>query len=146
MSVSQIVYMDFSKNIEQGVNFSAISLMAGQNSVSIATSVYANTLIIDPTGDLDFNTEYDLTIPAGALNEVSGSATNNEITLQFATSAFCLTMLSSDPANNIIGVSIEKPMTVTFDKEVKAGDNYTSLTLTTGGSRLLPPTEYQAGC
>ena len=143
VSVGQSVYMQFSSSIEQGVNFSSISLMAGQNSISVINSVNGSGFTIDPISDLDYSTAYTLTIPAGALNEASGSASNSEITLQFTTAGSNLSMLSSDPINNDTGVPIGQTTTVTFNQNVQAGDNYNNISLTAGGCQFLLAIAYQ---
>lgn len=64
--VCQSVYMQFSVNIEQYTNFANISLLAGQTPVSINTSISNELLTIDPIDNLGVNTEYTVTVPAGA--------------------------------------------------------------------------------
>lgn len=131
--VGQSVYMQFSVNIEQYTNFNNISLMAGQTLVSINKSINNDMLTIDPVDNLAVNTEYTVTVPADAVKAVSSSQTNAEITLHFTTASSNLIMVSSDPVNNASGVPMGKTITVTFNQDIQAGDNYASISLTAGG-------------
>ncbi|HWP96179.1 MAG TPA: Ig-like domain-containing protein [Syntrophomonadaceae bacterium] len=134
--VDQTIEIHFNKNIEQDVNFAVISLMAGQDSISIANSVYAETLIINPVSNLLQSTVYDLHVPVGAVKTASGTQSNSDITLQFTTVAPGLNMIASDPVNNATGVPVSKTITVTFSQEVQAGDNYANISLTCGGQTV----------
>lgn len=131
--VGQSVYMQFSINIEQYTNFDNISLMAGQTLVSISKSISNDMLTIDPVDNLAINTEYTVTVPTDAVKVVSGSQGNAEIILHFTTASSSLSMVSSDPVNNATGVPVGHTITVTFNQDIQVGDNYASISLTTGG-------------
>lgn len=131
--VGQSVYIQFSMNIEQYTNFNSISLMADQTLVPISKSVYNDQLTIDPVDSLAINTEYIVTVPVDAAKAVSSNQTNAEITLHFTTASSSLNMVSSDPVNNAADMPLGQTITVTFNQDIQAGDNYTNISLTTGG-------------
>ncbi len=131
--VDKTIQVRFNKNIEQGTNFSEISLTTGQDTISITNTVTDEILSVDPVKNLVESTSYTLHIPAGAIKFVSGIQSNTEITVQFTTAAPGLNMVSSDPVNNATGVPMEQTITVTFSQDVQAGDNYNNISLTAGG-------------
>lgn len=131
--IDQTISIQFNKNIEQDTNFSNISLMAGQTPVSINNSISNDTLSIDPVADLTQNTAYALTIPAGAVKAVSGTQSNSEIIIGFTTVAGVINLSSSDPVNNATSIPVGQTITLTFDQNIQAGDNYANITLTAGG-------------
>jgi len=53
--------------------------------------------------------------------------------LHFTTASSSLNMVSSDPVNNAADMPLGQTITVTFNQDIQAGDNYTNISLTTGG-------------
>jgi hypothetical protein len=131
--VGQSVYLQFSMNIEQYTNFSDISLMMGATPVSINAFMSNDMLTIDPVDNLVVNTRYTVTVPAEAVKAVSGSQSNAKIIMHFTTASSSLSMVSSDPVNNTTDVPVGQSITVTFNQDTQAGDNYASISLTGGG-------------
>lgn len=136
VSVDKTITLQFEKNIEQGSNYANISLMAGQTPIAVTVTINAQNLTIDPTNNLDYVTQYVLTVPAGAVKVSSGTAENTEICIQFTTAALGLNMAGSDPLNNATAVPIGQIITITFDQNIQAGDNYTAISLTAGGQTI----------
>lgn len=85
ITTDQTIHIQFNQNIEQGYNFVNINLLEGLNSVPITSTTSGDTLIIDPDNNLTGSTSYTLFVPAGAVKKLSGTETNNEVTLQFTT-------------------------------------------------------------
>lgn len=131
--VYQTIEIRFNMDLEQDINFAGISLMAGEDSISVTDSVYADTIFIDPINDLAENTTYQLFIPAAAVKSTSGAVTNNEINLQFTTTPTSLNMLTSDPTNNATVVPVSQSIIITFNQNIQAGDNYANISLNCEG-------------
>lgn len=134
--IGQSVYFQFSTIIEQYTNFNNISLIAGQTPVSINTSISNDMLTIDPVDNLAVNAGYTVTVPTAAVKAVSGSQANAEIVLHFTTASSSLIMVSSNPKNNTTGVPVGQAITVIFNQDIIAGDNYSGISLTTEGQPL----------
>jgi len=133
VAVDKTITLQFDKNIEQGSNYANITLLDGQTPIAATVSINTQTLTIDPTSDLGNSTQYVLTVPAGAVKVSAGTAENADISIQFTTAALGLNMSGSDPANNAVAVPIGQTITVTFNQNIQAGDNYAAISLTAGG-------------
>lgn len=67
------VYIYFDEAIRASQGFGGISLSAGESAVSFAAEVSGRTVILTPLEPLDYNTEYAVAIPAGAVQDLEGN-------------------------------------------------------------------------
>jgi hypothetical protein len=82
--VDKTISIIFNGKIQEGSNYSGITLSAGQNGVTVFKSINNNTLILNPALNLAGNTNHFVTIPAGAVKDVNGSI-NPTYTFYFTT-------------------------------------------------------------
>lgn len=79
------ITINFNKSIQQSTNFNQITLKAGNSVVGCTYSISGNVLIIDPTVNLVPNTMHTVTIPAGAVKDLTGNDTITDYTFSFTT-------------------------------------------------------------
>ena len=109
---------------------SAITIEATDSQVSIVN----NIITINPSSDLDFNTQYSILIPAGAFQN-SDNILVNETTLSFTTVTLPQ-IISTTPINRAIDVNAGINITLAFNIDVTAV-NGKNITLTPmGGSAI----------
>ncbi|MCL6561203.1 MAG: Ig-like domain-containing protein, partial [Firmicutes bacterium] len=85
VSVNSLITVNFNESVREGANFNNIALKAGETAVAAAYSVSGSTLTITPSAGLDYNTEYTVVIPAGAVQDTAGNALEAEYTFGFTT-------------------------------------------------------------
>jgi hypothetical protein len=88
--------------------------------VSTRVTVSNQTLTIDPTDNFDYDQEYYVVVPSGAVtNYVAGSA-SSLTTYNFTTEAGPVATVFN-PADEATGVVVGSNIVITFDKNIRAG-------------------------
>jgi methionine-rich copper-binding protein CopC len=128
---TKTVTVTFSEPVLEGTNWGQIELKTGQTQVAASTSINGSVLTIDPVLDLEKNTQYTVTIPAGAVNDQDGFGLGQTVTFSFTTTDPPM-VTGSDPTDGVNNVDLDKTLTVTFSKDVEAGDNWSGITLKAG--------------
>ncbi len=117
----------FNQAIAQGTNFSGINIQdrgvtgtvyAPFSLPSSSLSVSGDTLTISLPQTLADDTFYQVTIPAGAIDDTSGNPLAADYDFGFTTE---FVAVSTNPPDNATGVSIDSPITITFSNVVAAG-------------------------
>jgi subtilisin family serine protease/methionine-rich copper-binding protein CopC len=124
IAIDKTLALTFDENIYAGSNYGAISLKdSGGNSVGITVSILTNKLNIKPS-TLSYGTTYKLILPAGAVKDLKGNETKNEIALTFTTQKETVppTLISSSPANFATGVSLTSQITLRFSEKIEIAD------------------------
>jgi hypothetical protein len=87
VSLNQVVYVRFTKNVQPGPNWGNITLKTegGQDVGVNAVISYGNQLELRPTGQLKKNTVYVITLPAGCVKEELGSLFEGPVVFRFRT-------------------------------------------------------------
>lgn len=105
------------------ISSSTFTLQKGGVNVEGTVSYTGNTASFTPTANLLPNTAYIATINKGAMN-ADGTSLAKDYTWTFTTSAKSdlnlPTVLSTDPANNAVGVALAKLVTATFSEPMDA--------------------------
>ncbi|MDF2987998.1 MAG: hypothetical protein K0R50_3508 [Eubacterium sp.] len=123
------IVIKFNEKIVKGNTFLRIKLAdSPKKPVNITASIEKNSLVIKHINDLDFETEYVLTIPANAVKDASGNGLKKAFVLKFTT--------QSDTSEGIVRVFQD-------GKEVKAdsSDNLVHLERDTFSLRFKMPIE-----
>ncbi|MGD8190220.1 Ig-like domain-containing protein [Brevibacillus ginsengisoli] len=116
--------IDFNKNVTQQSNV----VVTVKNNATNANITYTTTwptanrkMRLDPTVDLDPNTSYTVTVPAGLVKDASGNP-NGQTTLSFTTTATDSRAITQTfyPANNATNVSPDAVLSITFNKSITA--------------------------
>ncbi|MEO1291585.1 MAG: Ig-like domain-containing protein, partial [Pseudomonadota bacterium] len=92
-------------------------------------TVSGNTITLDPTALLDFETGYFVTVDATAVTDIAGNpfaGISNQTTLNFTTEIFvpdtvAPSLTGSTPADDATGVAVDSDIALTFDEPVQAG-------------------------
>ena len=131
--VDKTVRVTFSKDIAQGDNWSGIALVQGESAVPVTASIdssNAKVLVIDPVNDLATETDFVLTVPAGAVKDLETGTMPlaGDFVLNFQTGG-PPSVTSTDPTDGQVNVPWNKTITVTFSEDIAQGTNYQMITL-----------------
>ena len=110
----------------------AITIAVGSAQVSVSGAVVIIAPTDDPTENLGLNTDYTLTVPAGAFMDAAGNSAA-ELTLSFTTAApdtTAPTITSSVPAANTSVFLVGENIVLTYNELVQAGTGEITLTPT----------------
>lgn len=136
VSLNKIITATFSVPMDQStINGNSFILKSG-SSIIVGTVLYSgSTASFLPTSSLRAGVTYTATINIGAKN-VAGTAMAENYTWSFSTGAVIApTVISTDPANNATGVSLNKTVTATFSVPMDPTTiNATTFTLKNGST------------
>ncbi len=86
--VNKTISVVFTENIQAGVAYGNIAMEDAQgNHVDIKTATKKGKITINPESKLNFDTHYTVTIPACAVQDISGNDLADDFTLSFTTRA-----------------------------------------------------------
>jgi hypothetical protein len=123
--INDPIDVSFNNNISKGLNFSSITLKDNQNKViPMTTNVVDNKLHLTPSTNLSFNTQYTVTIPAGALKNLSGNDIDAH-TLSFTTQFEKGIAVSGIIKNDTTWTVKNSPYILTGDVQVAYGSTLT---------------------
>ena len=120
VGISAEVSVQFNKNIfrpQFGPAPPPITIKAGETEVAgISASTNGNKLII-AHADLEYNTEYTVTIPVRNINNWE-----EEITWKFTTESDELNVIGYTPESGAVNVSVRNQVAVSFNKAITLGN------------------------
>jgi hypothetical protein len=111
------------------ITTSTFTLMQGTTPVPGFVSYTGTTATFAPTNNLEPNTLYTVTITTGVKDLAGNALTNNYVWSYITGSAAVVTpptVSSTDPANNVTGVALNKQIAATFSKTMDASTITTS--------------------
>lgn len=119
----------FTLPLYQGSLFSSIYLSNEDKGVQVAGSaaISGKKLTFTPTLALDANTNYKFVIPSNALINQWGTAYASAVECKFKTGA--LDIISSTPVNNSNKVPVTQMITLEYNDDISAGQNYSDIQL-----------------
>ncbi|MDZ7767350.1 MAG: Ig-like domain-containing protein [Melioribacteraceae bacterium] len=122
--LNQKVAATFSKTMDAStITSGTFTLRQGTTSVSGFTSYSGTTAIFSPASNLSPNTVYTATITTGA-KDLAGNSLANNYVWSFTTGSSTVitppTIISTDPIDGEIDVSVDKHVTATFSKPMDA--------------------------
>lgn len=128
----QDISVVFSVYIQPGSAYDNISVQdAAYNPVDITKSIAADTLTIDPADNLAFDTRYTVTVPARSVTDMVYNHLRNNYSFIFTTittpETVAPVVISTDPACDETGVSVDKTVTVTFSEKILTGETFDSI-------------------
>ena len=83
--VNSLIIISFNEAVQEGSNIGNVALRAGESVLDAVYAVNGDTLTITPSAGLEYNTEYTVVIPAGAVQDTAGNALEAEYTFGFTT-------------------------------------------------------------
>jgi methionine-rich copper-binding protein CopC len=127
---NKVIKVTFNENIKPGNN--NITLVnSGGKEQALTKSIIGNVLTITPTSGALTESKYRLMIYPGAVTDLAG----NPVALK--TSYFIVgnspNITSIDPANNAVNVPLNKEIKVTFNENIKPGNNFNLIELKNSG-------------
>jgi len=120
VAINHLIVTTFSKSMDPAkINTLTYTLKQGSTSVSGAVTCSGTGATFTPTGNLEYNKVYTVTITTGA-KDVSGNALASDYTFSFTTIAapdvVLPTIISTDPLNSSMSVVLNKAVIITFSE------------------------------
>jgi methionine-rich copper-binding protein CopC len=142
--LNSLVNIIFNEDIATSVNYPNIYIEAvnTSNPLSLADlNINNNILTITPAVNLSSGVTYQVSIPAGAVESMSGNMSTSTYTYDFTTTTTVLNVISINPVNNATGVSTTPTITVTFNEPIIHGNvSDIVLKLTANPGTVIPTT------
>jgi Bacterial Ig-like domain len=124
------VVATFNELVQAGTGTILLQKTSNTETVLAAVTISGTTLTIDPTADLEYNTNYNVIIPPGSIKDIA----NNNFNGVPETGAWAFTTIQQDLTDPAIvsvsptglGVASTSTLTVTFSEDINpAGGNIT---------------------
>jgi len=131
--VNKAITVTFSEPVLSGSAYSNITVKTGGNTINTTRSISGKVLTIKPTGNLAYNTNYTVTIPASAVKDAVGNNLVTTYSFSFTTQVVPDTtppvVSSTDPSSGAINIALDKTIIITFSEPVLAGSDYSNIVL-----------------
>ena len=85
VALSKPIIITFNENIEKGSLYNQIKLNGISGTVPTSLKIDGSTLTLDPDGDLVPSSTFSITIPSGAVKDMSGNELDQDYTISFMT-------------------------------------------------------------
>ncbi len=86
VNTNKEIVITFSENVVKGQAFSKIKITDKKNKVlPVKISINKNTCVIKPKTNFEYNSNYTLTIPVGAVKDKAGNSLKKSLVLKFKT-------------------------------------------------------------
>ncbi len=134
------IVLTYSEAVQRGTGSITITPMGGGTPLTIPVAdtvqvtIADNVVTIDLTANLELNTRYTLTIPAGGFIDTSGNSAA-ELTLSFTIDTIAPTFSSSMPAADATGFNASSNIVLTYNEAVQAGTG--DITITPSGGNAI---------
>ncbi|MEW6182915.1 MAG: Ig-like domain-containing protein [Bacillota bacterium] len=132
VALNKTITATFDENIQQGANWSSIALkdQAGAD-VAFAKNIANSVLTIDPFSNFNYGVTYWVYAVAGSVKDMAENGLAGDYVFSFTAVADTTapTVSNTNPSNGAMYVPLTKTITVTFNENIQAGDNYGSITL-----------------
>jgi len=123
VAISSQYIFEFDEALDaSSINSNSITLSdASGNAVAIGVSYNSNKITINPSADLEYNTNYKLVLSKD-ITDVAGNNLEYSITINYTTIEASQTdttapeMLTSDPQNSATDVDVSKVITLSFNE------------------------------
>jgi methionine-rich copper-binding protein CopC len=124
--LNKVINLVFNEPVKQGANFSGITLSTSSGPIIATARITGNSLVIIPNNYFK-GTTYTINLPNDAVEDLAGNAVN-AYSSRFTTIPPAQ-VKSTDPTNNAGNVALNKAIKVVYSESIKAGANFTSITL-----------------
>lgn len=143
VSVGNNLTLSFNENIKKGKSFEDITLKNKDGKdVEYEALLSGNRLIINPDYNLEYDTEYKLLVPHGAICGISGSVSKDDYEIAFKTSIekFPPVIIRTFPSNGADNAAVDSTIGIVFDEKVQKGDNFENIILRDSMYNYVPVT------
>lgn len=123
--LNQIIQITYNQEISPGTNWIELLNTKTGKTETVNINISGNTLILSPTKLLSPSTLYQVLIHTGAVNGQAGTPCPPLVS-KFTTVP-PLAVSTLDPANNAVNVALNKKITLTFNRSIKAGSMWIEL-------------------
>lgn len=132
----KVITLTFDREITAGVDIGNISITDGQSVTDYVYAIEDNVLSLMPAAPLAEGTSYIVTVPIGAVEDQDNNTLEQDEVFSFITVAAddLLLLVSTDPADNAVDVPTDKVISLTFNKDIIAGEDIEDISITDGQS------------
>ncbi len=141
VSVNKVIKIVYNEPITSS-DLSGITLSKSGGNVLISTVISGNTLVITPLSKYQMGTTYTLNIPEGTIEDLAGNVAD-EYNMAFTTIK-PLSVTSSNPTSGSV-VATNTTIKITFNKPIKAGTKYSTITLKNSSNTKISITKSISG-
>ncbi len=137
--LNKVITVNFSEKVAQGSNFAAITLKTGTTSVLASVSLNATNLTIAPSANLNNDTMYTVTVPAGAINDIAGNPLAGAFTFSFTTPDTVppyVVNIWADGAN----VVVTRQVGIVWSEDSSPGPNFAAISIKDQAGNTVPVT------
>ncbi|ADZ10481.1 hypothetical protein Metbo_2267 [Methanobacterium lacus] len=127
--LNKVITLVFNEPIKEGANFADITLNSNTDQIAADIRITGNSLIVVPMEKLFKGVTYTLNLPDDAIEDLAGNAASS-YTTNFTTIP-AAQVKSTDPVKNAVNVALNKSIKVVFSESIKAGANFSGITLST---------------
>jgi methionine-rich copper-binding protein CopC len=120
VALNATVSATFSENIQEGDNFGDIAI---GGATGVSASIAGDTLTI-AHDDFTELTAYVVTIPAGAVKDMTDNPLAADYTWNFTTGTLGLSVVSTMPADGTYNVALDATVSATFSENIQPGANF----------------------
>ncbi len=122
VGIQEALSISFNMNVEQGESFDEISLEDEKlNEIQITKELENDTLTVIPESDLDYNTQYTITIPKKAIGDNYGHTMDNQYQLSFTTTISSPEVLLAYPGDGMEEITLDTDIKMLFNQDILEG-------------------------
>lgn len=140
-NVRSNIKVTFSENIWATETIKSIIIKDERDKIiPYEVSISNDTMTIEPTIMLEYNTRYKYTIPYGVVVNNLGVPLKQEYEFEFKTNIekFPPVIEKTYPQNKAVNTTVDGGVTIIFSEEVKKGDNFDYITLRDNNYNEIP--------
>ena len=133
-----LIYVIFDEAVQASAAFNTIKVESGGEAIGYNAVINGKTLTITPGNILNLNTVYQVTIPAGAVKDLSGNELAGELLYSFTTVAESEgdttppALSGSQPINNAGDIPVNQTIILTFSEPIIQGTSFGTISLQAG--------------
>lgn len=125
VSVNKTIEVTFNKNIQPGANIDDVTIMQDQTPTAYTYVIEGSKLKLTPNQVMDYNSNYTVTIPTGAVQATTGETLGTEKTFSFTTEPIRVTGVSLNKTATSIDVDATETLVATIAPSNATNQNVT---------------------
>ncbi len=130
IDVNQKLRVTFNLDASEGAAFNQIVLRdESLNEVEISKTLSGGTLTITPNTALNYDTEYTLKKPAGAVKDSYGHVMHEDCVISFGTASSSPEVVYSYPGDNMKALSVDSKIKMKYNQSISAGPSFEKISL-----------------
>lgn len=130
----------FNDNITRGENFSSIQLNCDGKNIENNISINGDSITVTPLKPLEYDKQYKVVIPVGAIKDSFGNTMKYEFASSFTTAKEKILPYIENvtPAPGSVNVDTKSAITFDFSENIKRGKDFDKISLFEGTGKSIP--------